>query len=55
MTSAGRNGRQLEPQVNQAAVAQARDRIERSADELCAYTQLSPGRVDEFRDLMIFT
>ena len=26
-----------------------------SADELCAYTQLSPGRVDELRDLMIFT
>jgi hypothetical protein len=26
-----------------------------SADELCAYTQLSPERVDELRDLMIFT
>jgi hypothetical protein len=26
-----------------------------SADELCAYTQLSPGRVDELRELMIFT
>lgn len=26
-----------------------------SADELCAYTQLSPGRVDELRDLMIFS
>jgi hypothetical protein len=26
-----------------------------SADELCAYTQLSPDRVDELRDLMIFT
>jgi hypothetical protein len=25
------------------------------ADELCAYTQLSPGRVDELRELMIFT
>jgi hypothetical protein len=26
-----------------------------SAEELCAYTQLSPDRVDELRDLMIFT
>jgi hypothetical protein len=26
-----------------------------SADELCAYTQLSPERVDELRELMIFT
>jgi hypothetical protein len=35
----------------------ARDRLGRftSADELCAYTQLSPERVDEVRDLMIFT
>ena len=26
-----------------------------NADELCAYTQLSPGRIDDLRDLMIFT
>ncbi len=26
-----------------------------SADELCAYTRLSPERVDELRELMIFT
>ena len=26
-----------------------------SPDEICAYTQLSPGRIDEFRDLMIFS
>jgi hypothetical protein len=26
-----------------------------SADELCAYPQLSPERVDELRELMIFT
>jgi hypothetical protein len=26
-----------------------------SADELCAYTQLTPGRIDEFKDLMLFT
>jgi len=26
-----------------------------SADELCAYTELSPDRVDELRDLMIFS
>jgi hypothetical protein len=26
-----------------------------SADELCAHTQLAPGRVDELRELMIFT
>jgi hypothetical protein len=26
-----------------------------SADELCAYTDLSPDRVDELRDLMIFS
>jgi hypothetical protein len=25
------------------------------AEELCEYTQLSPDRVDELRDLMIFT
>jgi len=25
-----------------------------SAEELCEYTQLSPDRVDELRDLMIF-
>jgi DNA uptake protein ComE-like DNA-binding protein len=38
-------------------VLAARDRLGRfsSADELCAYTQLSPERVDELRDLMIFT
>jgi hypothetical protein len=38
-------------------VAAARERLGRfsSADELCAYTQLSPDRVDELRDLMIFT
>jgi len=24
-------------------------------DEMCAYTQLSPDRIDEFRDLMIFS
>jgi hypothetical protein len=26
-----------------------------NADELGAYTQLSPDRIDELRDLMIFT
>jgi hypothetical protein len=38
-------------------VTATRDRLGRfsSADELCAYTQLSPDRVDELRDLMIFT
>jgi len=38
-------------------VLAARDRLGRfsSADELCAYTQLSPDRVDEIRDLMLFT
>jgi hypothetical protein len=38
-------------------VLAARERLGRftSADELCAYTQLSPDRVDELRDLMIFT
>jgi hypothetical protein len=38
-------------------VLTARDRLGRfsSADELCAYTQLSPDRVDELRDLMLFT
>jgi hypothetical protein len=38
-------------------VLSARDRLGRfsSADELSAYTQLSPRRVDELRDLMIFT
>jgi hypothetical protein len=25
-----------------------------AAEELCEYTQLSPDRVDELRDLMIF-
>jgi hypothetical protein len=40
-----------------ADVLAARGRLGRfsSADELCAYTQLSPDRVDELRDLMIFT
>ena len=40
-----------------ADVLAARDRLGRftNADELCAYTQLSPQRVDELRDLMIFT
>jgi hypothetical protein len=35
----------------------ARDKLGRfvSAEELCEYTQLSPDRVDELRDLMIFT
>jgi hypothetical protein len=34
----------------------ARDKLGKfaSADELCAYTGLSPDRVDELRDLMIF-
>ena len=38
-------------------VLAARDKLGRfgSPDELCAYTQLSPDRVDEIRDLMIFT
>jgi hypothetical protein len=38
-------------------VTGAREQLGRfsSADELCAYTQLSPDRVDELRDLMIFT
>jgi hypothetical protein len=38
-------------------VAAARDKLGRfvSAEELCEYTQLSPDRVDELRDLMIFT
>jgi hypothetical protein len=37
-------------------VLAARDKLGRlgSADELCAYTSLSPDRVDELRDLMIF-
>jgi hypothetical protein len=44
-------------QRNQAAVAAAKDKLGRfvSAEELCEYTQLSPDRVDEIRDLMIFT
>ena len=39
-----------------AGVLGARDRIGRfsSADELCAYTSLTPDRVDELRDLMLF-
>jgi DNA uptake protein ComE-like DNA-binding protein len=38
-------------------VLAARDKLGRftSADELCAYTDLPPARVDELRDLMIFT
>jgi hypothetical protein len=37
-------------------VMAARDKLGKftSADELCAYTDLSPDRVDELRDLMIF-
>lgn len=44
-------------QAETADVIRARDSLGRfsSADELCAYTQLSPDRVDELRDLMIFT
>jgi hypothetical protein len=44
-------------QRNQAAVAAARDKLGRfvSAEELCEYAQLSPDRVDELRDVMIFT
>ena len=40
-----------------SAVMAARSQLGRfsSADELCAYTDLSPDRVDELRDLMIFT
>jgi hypothetical protein len=38
------------------SVVRARDSLGRftSADELCAYAGLSPDRVDELRDLMIF-
>jgi hypothetical protein len=38
-------------------VLAARDKLGRftSPDELCAYTRLTPDRVDELRDLMIFT
>jgi len=39
-------------------VLTARDRLGgrfASADELCAYTSLSPDRVDSLRDLMLFT
>jgi hypothetical protein len=38
-------------------VLAARDKLGRfvSAEEMCEYTQLSPDRVDELRDLMIFT
>jgi hypothetical protein len=37
-------------------VVAARDKLGKftSAEELCAYTDLSPDRVDELRDLMIF-
>ena len=39
-----------------SAVMSARSQLGRfeNADELCAYTDLSPDRVDELRDLMIF-
>ncbi|HTX25695.1 MAG TPA: hypothetical protein VME19_01610 [Streptosporangiaceae bacterium] len=38
-------------------VIAARDKLGKftSADEVCAYTDLSPDRVDELRDLMIFS
>ncbi len=38
-------------------VIAARERLGKftSAEELCAYTDLSPDRVDELRDLMIFS
>jgi hypothetical protein len=38
-------------------VLAARDKLGRfvSAEELCEYTQLSPDRIDDLRDLMIFT
>jgi hypothetical protein len=38
-------------------VIAARDKLGKftSADELCAYTDLAPDRVDELRDLMIFS
>jgi hypothetical protein len=37
-------------------VLAARDKLGKfaSTDELCAYTELTPGRVDELRELMIF-
>jgi DNA uptake protein ComE-like DNA-binding protein len=37
-------------------VVAARDKLGRfvSPEELCEYTQLSPDRIDELRDLMIF-
>jgi hypothetical protein len=43
--------------AEQRDVLAARDKLGRfvSAEELCEYTQLSPDRVDELRDLMIFT
>jgi hypothetical protein len=39
-----------------AAVLAARDRLGRfsSADELCVYAELPPGRIDEVRDRMFF-
>jgi hypothetical protein len=39
-----------------AQVLAAHDKLGQfaSADELCAYTELSPDRVDELRDLMLF-
>ena len=47
---------QLSPSEVRDVLA-ARERLGRfgSAEELCAYTDLSPDRVDELRDLMIFT
>ena len=70
MTSAGGYGRQPAPRRQPVLasalglspgevtdVLAARSKLGRisSADELGAYTQMSPDRVDELRDLMIFT
>ena len=43
--------------AEQRDVLNARDKLGRfvSAEELCEYTQLSPDRIDELRDLMLFT
>ena len=43
--------------AEQRDVLAARDKLGRfvSAEELCEYTQLSPDRIDELRDLMLFT
>jgi hypothetical protein len=50
------SGLGLTPAEQQDVLA-ARDKLGRfvSAEELCEYTQLSPDRVDELRDLMIFS